>query len=71
MDCAEYMGSDEALYTALKKLNRTGVFLLENVGTKEDTVVELARRIAPVSHEMLYGQTFDVISQVRLGPASK
>ncbi|CAM9961616.1 unnamed protein product, partial [Laminaria digitata] len=57
------MESDEALYLALKKLNRTGVFLLENVGTEEGTVTELARRIAPVSHEMLYGQTFDVVSQ--------
>lgn len=58
------MEDDEALYRALRKINRSGVALLENVGTRERSVVDLARRIAPVSHQTLYGEVFDVVSQV-------
>eukprot|EP00903_Cladosiphon_okamuranus_P011635 g10944.t1 len=63
VDAREYMEDEEALYKALRKLNRTGAILLENVGVKEKAVLDLARRVAPISHEALYGEHFDVISQ--------
>ena len=58
------MEDDEGLYAALRKVNRAGVVLLENVGVKEKTVLDLARRVAPISHQALYGEHFDVVSQV-------
>lgn len=64
VDGREYMETDEALYAALRKINRAGVVLLENVGVGDKTVLDLARRIAPISHDALYGEVFDVISQV-------
>ncbi|CAM9987094.1 unnamed protein product [Scytosiphon promiscuus] len=63
VDSNAYMEDDEALYRTLRKINRSGVALLENVGVRERSVVDLARRVAPVSHQTLYGEVFDVVSQ--------
>ncbi|CAN0012772.1 unnamed protein product, partial [Hapterophycus canaliculatus] len=54
---------DEALYRTLRKINRSGVVVLENVGIRERSVVDLAGRIAPISHQALYGEVFDVVAQ--------
>lgn len=68
VDAREYMEDDGALYKTLRKVNRVGVVLLENAGVEEGTVLDLARRVAPVSHHTLYGDMFDVVSQVRHTP---
>lgn len=65
------MKDDLALYKALKKVNSTGVCVLTDVGTDKGTVAEIARRIAPISHEMLYGETFEVYSQVSVSVCSR
>ncbi|CAN0342703.1 unnamed protein product, partial [Ectocarpus sp. 6 AP-2014] len=65
VDAREYMEDDGALYKTLRKVNRMGVVLLENVGVEEGTVLDLARRVAPVSHHTLYGDMFDVVSQAK------
>lgn len=64
VDGREYMEDDDALYAALRKVNRAGVVVLENVGVAEGTVADIARRVAPLSHQALYGDIFDVIAQV-------
>lgn len=61
------MEDDGVLYTALRKVNRAGVVVLENVGVEERSVLDLARRVAPISHQALYGELFDVVSQVGEG----
>ena len=58
------MEDDEGLYAALRKINRAGVVLLENVGVEDRAVLDLARRIAPISHQALFGEVFDIGSQV-------
>ncbi|CAN0544228.1 unnamed protein product, partial [Ectocarpus sp. 12 AP-2014] len=63
VDAREYMEDDGELYKALRKINRVGVVLLENAGVEEGAVLDLARRVAPVSHHTLYGDMFDVVSQ--------
>ena len=39
VDGREYMETNEGLYAALRKMNRAGVVLLENVGVAEKTVL--------------------------------
>ncbi|CAN0433218.1 unnamed protein product, partial [Ectocarpus sp. 13 AM-2016] len=68
VDAREYMEDDGELYKALRKINRVGVVLLENAGVEEGAVLDLARRVAPVSHHTLYGDMFDVVSQVKHTP---
>lgn len=65
VNAQDYLTDDLALYRTLKKVNRNGVCLLTDVGTEEGTVLDLARRVSPLSHTMLYGDSFDVISSVR------
>lgn len=65
---AEYMKDDDALYKALREVNRAGVCLVDNVGTGKGTVLDVAARIGPVSHTMLYGTTWDVVAQVTVFP---
>lgn len=66
VDGKTFMEEDGAagVYGALRKVNRAGVCILENVGTEEGTVLDIARRVAPISHDMLYGKSFDVTVQV-------
>lgn len=65
VNAQDYLTDDLALYRTLKKVNRNGVCLLTDVGTEEGTVLDLARRVSPLSHTMLYGDSFDVISSER------
>ena len=57
------METNEGLYAALRKMNRAGVVLLENVGVADKTVLDLARRVGSISHKGSHGE-FDVDSQV-------
>lgn len=71
VDAREYMEDDGALYKALRKVNQAGVVVLENARAEEGTVIDLARRVAPLSHGTLYGDIFDVITQVRQARGGK
>lgn len=66
VDGQDYLKDDATLYMALKKVNRTGICQLDNVGTKEGTVLDLSLRTGPISHNMLYGDRHDVTNQVSL-----
>ncbi|KAG5175212.1 hypothetical protein JKP88DRAFT_265882 [Tribonema minus] len=60
---ADFTAGEEGVYQLLRSVNNTGLCTLEGVGTEPDTVESIAQRISPLSHSMLYGRTFDVISQ--------
>ncbi len=57
------METNEGLYAALRKINRAGAVLLQNVGVEEKAVLDLARRIGSISHDGSHAE-FNVDSQV-------
>ncbi|CAM9571914.1 unnamed protein product [Choristocarpus tenellus] len=55
VDASKYMNEDDGLYSALVKVNRSGLCILDNVGTEEGHVTTLAERMSPVSYSYLDG----------------
>ncbi|CAM9530205.1 unnamed protein product [Choristocarpus tenellus] len=64
VDAGKYMNEDGGLYSALMKVNKSGMCILDNAGTKKEHVTALAKRIGPVSHSCLYGDIFEVKGEV-------
>lgn len=64
VELGDMMKSDAAVHKLLRYINNSGLCIVDNsTGAPEATVTEMTERIAPVSHGMLYGNSFDVLSQ--------
>jgi gamma-butyrobetaine dioxygenase len=62
MDYKDYMGSDEALYRTLERLDQVGLVILKNVPiTNEEEVRNVVERISLIRNSF-YGLTWNVKS---------
>jgi alpha-ketoglutarate-dependent taurine dioxygenase len=59
----QLMESDEGIFRLLSKINAAGLCIVDGCGEESGTVAEIASRISPLSHSMLYGNTHDVFTK--------
>jgi gamma-butyrobetaine dioxygenase len=60
---ADIMGSDEGLFEWMHHVHVHGLCVVTDMPCVEGEVKRLAQRISPISHDYLYGDTFDVQSK--------
>jgi gamma-butyrobetaine dioxygenase len=60
---ADIMGTDEGLFTWMHHIHTDGVCVVTDMPCVEGEVKRLAERISPVSHDYVYGSTFDIVAK--------
>lgn len=63
LDFESIISDEKQLFVWLDALNHDAVCVVENAPNEANAVTQLAERVSAISHDHLYGRTFDVIAE--------